>query len=397
MKKNSNILIFFLALVVVFTGCKKDDKEPMLDTTATVVPTWVTAPDQDTHFVLVKDSADVVLTNLEWTDVIYSVLNLPQPLYTLQLLLSTGLVGDSAWNEPIELLTLPEVTQSVTYGELNIAITKEIGSEFPEDTIITAGFRIKANVNANDVSSIIDAFTEVATFTVTPYISHIAVTPLYLIGAATTIGWNNADTSLPFSYDEASQVYRIVAALDPAGEWFKAFVIPGQWAPQWGTGEGATWETGPLVYRPTEEVDDPPALPAPPELGDYLITFDLVNEVYTVEVADIAQTMHVIGDATIAGWDNSLAVPMTKTAPGKFELETTLSADATEGFKFLVNQGAWAPMYGSVEGTAFENGVLIYRETEADPDPKSIPPPSTTGLYMIKMDIVGMSYTVTPQ
>ncbi len=44
-----------------------------------------------------------------------------------------------------------------------------------------------------------------------------------------------------------------------------------------------------------------------------------------------------------------------------------------EGFKFLVNQGAWAPMYGTEAGSAFESGVLVYRETEADPDPASPP------------------------
>lgn len=388
--------MIFLALAVVFNACKKDEKGPVLNTAATVVPTWVDSPAPDTYYKLEKDSADVDLTTLSWTEVVYDLANLPSPLYTVQVLLPAEDPASSTWRDPVEILTLSELTYTMTVGDLNTAIIKEIGNEFPEDTILSAGFRIVGNVNANDVSNTIDAFSEIAPFTVTPYTTLVKASPLYLIGAATSVGWNNADTSLPFSYDEANQVYKIVATLDPAGEWYKAFEVPGQWAPQWGTGDGATWETGPLVYRPTEDVEDPPALPAPPELGDYLVTFDLVNEVYTVEVADLAQTMHVIGDASEAGWDNTQAIPMTKTAPGIFEIETTLSADATEGFKFLVNQGAWAPMYGSVEGTAFEAGVLVYRETEGDPDPKSIPPPATTGLYKIVVNIVGMNYTVTP-
>jgi len=107
--------------------------------------------------------------------------------------------------------------------------------------------------------------------------------------------------------------------------------------------------------------------------------------------------MHIIGDATEAGWTNTLAIPMEKVAPGKFQLVANLNATATEGFKFLVNQGAWAPMYGTVEGAFFENGVLVYRETESDPDPKSIPPPTSTGSYLIEMDIVQMVYKVTAQ
>ncbi len=388
-------MIFFV-VAIVFSGCKKDDKEPVLNMAATVNPAWVLSPPSDTTFVLVRDSADMVLTSLEWTKVVYPLADLPFPLYTVQLLFPTNTLGGSEWGEPVELFTLSELTTTITQKALNKAIVAEIGTEFPEDTVVSVGFRIKSNVNANDVSNFIDAFTEVAPFSVTPYPTTFVVPPLYLLGGATTIGWNNADTSLQFSYDALNEVYKIVATLSPDDPYYKALEIPGQWAPQWGTDESATWETGPLVYRPTEDVPDPAALPAPPELGDYLITFDLVNEVYNVEVADIAQTMHVIGDASEAGWDNSLAIPMTKVAPGKFELETTLSSDATEGFKFLVNQGAWAPMYGSVPDAVFEGGVLIYRETEGDPDPTSIPPPTTTGVYLIKVDIVGMNYTVTP-
>ncbi len=397
MKKISILLAIFASAVIIFTGCKKDDRTPVLDIKATVNPAWLVAPTPDTHFQLVKDSADMVLTTLEWSDVVYSLSGLPSPLYSLQLLMADSTVADQVyWGEAIELFTFPETTRTVTYGELNTAIVKIIGTKFAEDTVITAGFRIKANVNANDVSNVIDAFSDIASYTVTPYSTSIEVPPLYLLGAATTIGWDNNNPELQFSYDAVNDVYKIVATLDPADPYYKAIVVLGQWAPQWGTDANATWESGILIYRPTEDVPDPAALPAPPEAGDYLITFDLTNEVYTVELANVPQTMHVIGDATEAGWDNSLAIPMTKVSPGIFELETTLSAEATEGFKFLVNQGAWAPMYGTNADGAFESGVLIYRETESDPDPRSIPPPSSTGTYKIVMNTVGMSYTVTP-
>jgi len=54
-------------------------------------------------------------------------------------------------------------------------------------------------------------------------------------------------------------------------------------------------------------------------------------------------------------------------------------------------------MYGTVEGAFLENGVLVYRETESDPDPKAIPPPTSTGSYLIEMDVVQMTYKVTAQ
>ncbi|MBU2554606.1 MAG: hypothetical protein KKF98_09130, partial [Bacteroidetes bacterium] len=169
MKKISILLAIFASAVIIFTGCKKDDRTPVLDINATVNPAWLVAPTPDTHFQLVKDSADMVLTTLEWSDVVYSLSGLPAPLYSLQLLMADSIVADQVyWGEAIELFTFPETTRTLTYGELNTAIVKIIGTKFAEDTVITAGFRIKANVNANDVSNVIDAFSEIASYTVTP-------------------------------------------------------------------------------------------------------------------------------------------------------------------------------------------------------------------------------------
>jgi starch-binding outer membrane protein SusE/F len=220
--------------------------------------------------------------------------------------------------------------------------------------------------------------------------------PLYLIGDGSAVGWNNQDTSLRFTWDNENLFYVIHATLT-GGAYIKAFEVYGQWAPQWGTDGTGTSEGGPLVYRPTEDDPDPAAIPTPADDGDYKITFDLINMVYTIEPSDLETTMHIIGDATLAGWDNTQAIPMDRTGPGKFELLTELNADASEGFKFLVNQGAWAPMYGTVADAAFESGVLVYRETEADPDPSTIPPPATSGAYLIELDIVAMTYSVTAQ
>ncbi len=223
----------------------------------------------------------------------------------------------------------------------------------------------------------------------------IPVLPLYLIGDGTTTGWDNTNTSLEFTYDSIDQLYQITATLGGGGLYYKALVVPGEWAPQWGTDETGTSVGGPLVYRPNETEPDPLAMPTPAQVGDYLITFDLLNLLYTIEDADLAQTMHLVGDATEAGWDNTAAIPMEKIAPGKFHLVANLDADAIEGFKFLVNQGAWAPMYGTIEGASFESGVLVYRETESDPDPRSIPPPETSGDYFIEINIIEMTYAVS--
>lgn len=113
-------------------------------------------------------------------------------------------------------------------------------------------------------------------------------------------------------------------------------------------------------------------------------------------LAGITKTLYLIGDASDAGWDAAAALPMNMDEPGIFSITTTLNADAGEGFKFLTTVGNWEPMYGRVADEPFEGGSLVYRAI-GDPDVPSIPPPPTTGSYLIEVDLVKMTYKVTAQ
>lgn len=384
MKKIAFIIIA-LAGFGFFNSCEKATQDPVLDLSKSTAAT-LTEPAANSELVFSEEIQDTVIT-FKWDPAVYNLGNLEKILYSLQFDFA-----DSSFKNARELVSTNETSFDITVKSLNnTLINHGIVPEIP----VNIEVRVVSRFNTSSSYSVLSSGN--LTLSVTTYDAAPTAPPLYLIGDGTSIGWNNNNTTLQFAFDNDLKVYKIVATLSGGGKWIKAFEVPGQWAPQWGTDATGTSESGPLVYRPTEDVPDPPAIPTPADPGDYLIVFDLINKAYTVTPATIAQTMHIIGDATTAGWDNTQAVPMTKVSPGKFELVTTLNASATEGFKFLVNQGAWAPMYGTVVGAAFENGVLIYRPTEADPDPKSIPPPATTGSYKIEMDIVQMTYKVTPQ
>jgi len=384
MKKIAFIIITIIGLGL-FSSCEKATQDPVLDLSKSTAAS-LTSPADNSQFVFTEEIQDTLIT-FKWNAAVYNLDNLEKILYSLQIDLA-----DSSFKNAKELVSTDETSFSMTVKSLNnTLITLGIAPEIPGNVEI----RVVSRFNTSSTYSVLNSGKLV--LTVTPYDAAPTAPPLYLIGDGTSIGWNNNNTTLQFAFDNDLKVYKIVATLSGGGKWIKAFEVPGQWAPQWGTDATGTSTGGPLVYRPTEDVPDPPAIPTPAEPGDYLIVFDLINKVYTVTPSTIAQTMHIIGDATEAGWTATAAIPMEKIAPGKFQLIANLNASATEGFKFLVNQGAWAPMYGTVEGAAFGNGVLIYRETEADPDPKSIPPPATTGSYLIEMDIVQMTYKVTPQ
>jgi hypothetical protein len=382
MKKITFILFAILGIGLLFS-CEKQDTEPVLDMSKTTPPS-LTMPEANSAFVLMKAEADSMIT-FSWSSVSYNLTDLENTKYTVQIDLA-----DSNFIHAADLGSTTATMLSIKQSKLNNTLLS-LGAT-PESPVAVT---VRVSSIINNQSKYTQTTSAVLPLSVTTYNTVVEAPPLYLIGDGSSVGWNNAATDLPFVYDDQAGVYKIVATLLP-NKFIKAIEIPGQWAPQWGTDASGTSVGGTLVYRPTEDVPDPAAIPTPAEEGDYMITFDLVNFVYTIEVADVAQSMHIIGDATEAGWNNAAAIPMDKVSPGVFKLVANLSADATEGFKFLVNQGAWAPMYGTVEGADFESGELVYRETEDDPDPKSIPPPSASGQYIIKMNTITMTYTVTP-
>jgi len=246
MKKILNIIVLFLAVSVVFTGCKKDDKTPVLDITATVNPAWIKAPASDTHFVLVEDSADVVLTNFEWSEVVYEMTNLPFPLYTLQLVfMEVDSVG-THWGESIDVITSSEKIASITYASLNKNILDEIGDDFNPDTILTIGFRVKANVNANNVSSYIDALSDIAPVLVTPYIPAVVGYPfLYVPGGYQ--GWSPGTAPQVFDFD-GDGIYNGYVFFPEGGSLEFKFTNQPDWN---GTNYGAGATPGSLNIDPT--------------------------------------------------------------------------------------------------------------------------------------------------
>ncbi|MCK9617885.1 MAG: SusF/SusE family outer membrane protein [Lentimicrobiaceae bacterium] len=110
------------------------------------------------------------------------------------------------------------------------------------------------------------------TYTITPVTG-----VLYLLGDATTAGWNNA-TPLEMT-KVAPGIFEITTTLTAGG--MKFLEVPGQWAPQWGTDATGTNSRGILIYRLDETVPDPTNIPSP-GAGTYTITVNLATQTYTI-------------------------------------------------------------------------------------------------------------------
>jgi len=126
---------------------------------------------------------------------------------------------------------------------------------------------------------------------------------------------------------------------------------------------------------------------------DFELVIDAVTEIYTLNVKAAGAAdpeLYMLGDGCAAGWDNTLALPLSGTAG-----EYTITTDLTGGgyIKFITTLGQWAPMYGTDADGTSAAGNLVFRETESDPDPGSIPV-DADGSYVITINTNDLTYTV---
>ncbi len=366
-------LILLLAATLMMQSCKEESTDPVLTLTQAQS---ITNPTNNENIVLTSAMKDDVWS-ITWSAAIYSLNNVGKTYYTVEL----DVAGNS-FSSPLNLGTTTDLNKDITVGELN---NKLILKGLPIDVPASLEMRVVASVEQKSEN----VYSEVVTFSVTPYGATVTVKPIYLLGSGSLVGWDNAQ-ALPFTYLEDGR-YEIVTTLTAGTDQFIKIISKlGAWAPQWGTDATGTSANGPLVYRPTEDVADPPAIPVPDVTSEYKIIVD--TALLTYEIFEFGY-VYILGDATLAGWDNTKALPFAKTGEGKFAITTTL--EGGKNWKIIDERGAWAPQWGT-DGTGTPNeGVLSYRETEAVPDPAAIAAPADSGTYLIEIDIINLTYKVT--
>lgn len=127
---------------------------------------------------------------------------------------------------------------------------------------------------------------------------------------------------------------------------------------------------------------------------DMELEINAVTELYTFTInpAGAAPEMFILGDGSLAGWDNAAALPMVG-ADGVYSITTTLLG-AGKYIKFITTLGQWAPMYGTDAAGTSTTGNLVFRPTESDPDPASIPAPDVEGVYTITINTNNLTYNI---
>lgn len=368
-------------VVSIISSCQEATKDPVLDINQTVLPI-ISTPSDGASFTLIKDEAENLLTNVEWTPSQYNLTNLEATKYVLQM----DLAGND-FADPYDLISTTGTSFSTTVGAMNTLL---LNLEIPPDE--AQGIELRVRSIINDISDYSEVFSDVITISITPYSDQVIIKPIYLIGGATTIGWDNTK-ALPMTHLGGGRFARVESLSQTGDNWIKFLSMLGAWAPQWGTDATGTLESGPLVYRPDEQTADPPSIPFTGDAGNYYVMADTVNLLY--ETFLTTGELYLVGDATPAAWDAGAAIAFTESDPHIFTLVTTLNA--TGGMKFLEIKGAWAPQWGTNAQGNNKQGLLIYRPNEGVQDPPSIPAPSAAGQYLITVDLTTMKYTIEAQ
>ncbi len=374
--KNIAILLLVVFGIGLVSSCKKEPKEPVLDMNQTNAAS-ISNPANGSSIVFTEGNQDSTLM-FNWTAAQYELTDLETTKYLLQMAKS-----GTNFEKPSELTSTSDLTYSTTYGVINAKLL--IAGEAP-GTPVNYDFRVVSFIN--NTTEYTNAYSASAMVELVPFEKALTTSPIYLLGSATTIGWDNM-LALELTYLEEGK-FAIVETLSGGAEFIKFISDLGAWAPQWGTDDTGTSEMGPLVYRPTEDIDDPLAIPCPEEAGDYYILADTANLTY--EVSKTSATLFLVGDASDAGWDNANGIPFTKESPGIFTLTTNLKAEG--GLKFLEVSGQWAPQWGTDDTGTADTGPLVYRPDEGTADPPNIVAPSSAGEYLITLNLITKTYTI---
>ena len=363
MKKFSIFLLTIIAFVG-FTSCEHDDD---------VV--FVAQPDTDGIMFTNSTAESYTLTNqtsaniaerFVWNEVDFDA---PTPV-TYELQGST--ISDFSSFDVIG--TTSENNLAVTVSQLmdlaeDAGLDNDPNTEMPNTGQVY--FRVRAYAG-DGASNSLETTSEMTSITVVLPEEGEEAEPakldLFLVGDATATRWDNTATSnnYPLYRDsENDNIYYYTGKLT-AGN-VKMIEIRGAWAPQYGG------ENGTLIYRPTEDVADPPAIPVESE-GYYTFTVNLEDMTYTLESYDASgateyDMIGLVGEGTTVGWPNDdNPTPDILLTQSSFDPHIWYAKDVVlseAGIKFRANQ-TWDVNWGGGEnfpsGQATGDDIIVSAE-----------------------------------
>jgi len=349
-----------------------------LVTTYPTNPATFSAPSNGDSFVLaIANAADVAMT-ISWSDdVLQSSLGV-----SVDYNIETAIAGSSFASASSLGMTTDVTTLDVTHEDLNeIAL----GLGIPADTAGDLDLRIVATItDANNIT--LTRTSASVTVSVTTY--NVTFPYIYLVGDATTPGWNPNNNNTPlFRSQTTPNTYHYTGYFNAGA--FKLLEVIGQWQPQWGTNDGST-----LAVNPGGGSD--PGTFNVSTAGYYTYTFSPLSagSAYTVASYDASTaptygTMGIIGQA-IGGWGDADEINFTQD-PNNPHLWYSLGVAFTNGEEFLIRANdMWNDVWRYTGSTELFGDALLAGSGN------NFPFTAPTGNYDVWFNDLDGSYVIIP-
>lgn len=378
--KYSFKIFSLLALVLGFAACNKVDdlpfynagNKPVLSSSVAVVA----APP--------ADSLKPVLT-LSWTNPAHAT-DSANMKYVIEID-STGRNFSKAVSRTVM------GARSTTYiaKELN-AIMLGFGFAFnvayDMDIRVTSSY---ANNNERIESNIIKV--KMTPYKIPPKVAPPASGRLFLVGNATTGGWNNP---VPVPTQEFAKLdsvtYAGVFDLSAGGEYL-VLPVNGDWTNKYSVADKTI---AGLAGGGDFGYNLPDNFPGPAIQGKYIITIDFQSGRTSVKpfLGTLPTNLFIVGDATPGGWNNPVPDPAQKlTRLNSAEWQVSLPMTGGKEFLLLPVNGDWANKYSVADKTIpglWNGGTFGYNL------PDNFPGPPTSGTYKVTVNFVNHKFTIKP-
>jgi hypothetical protein len=384
MKKILYGLILTGALSVLLFACKKEENKAWL-TNGTFFTAASNPLTSSVSTIVLDSSSGGTKKGITFT---WPAVNYTSPVvvtYTLQI---DSIKGTFA--KPVTVNMANATSKSYTMGDFN-TLAQSLG--LVPGTAGQLQMRLKADViqtNGN-TSAVPTTISNVINVTITPYSTipkpiYPVPAALFLVGDATTGGWNNP---VPVPTQQFTQIdpntFGIVTQLT-GGKQFLILPVNGDWSHKYAiTGAG---DPAGGAFVP----DAANNMVGPTTTGLYKIIVDFVKGTYTITPSnglEVPPNLYIVGDATAGGWNNPVPTPsqqFTQLTSGEFSITINLTSGAS--YLFLPLNGDWGHKYG---GNSATGGALL---SDGAVPGSNTPAPSTTGSYKVYVNFFTKQYTV---
>ncbi len=279
------------------------------------------------------------------------------------------------------------ITLKITYAAGNVqeAIVDMANTdEFKLDTaahkdsyIVQKTVTIPNSTDAGIYDYTFEIVTPAETVNVNQKVEIKKISTLFVLGDATTAGWNIDD---PVALNNTGpNTFTKSLTLDKNPKGFKFVLAKSSWAVNWGTSETTNLTPG-QSYAIVPNGNNMMIA----DSGAYVLNVDFNTGMFNVTAFAPPDSLYLVGGSTPAGWDPNVAIPFTKSAAGVFSIWAPLTINGS-GYKFLPNKGSWNGDWGQKPG---DPGKLLQ-------DGEENCPVTEDGFYKIDVNFNTMTFTAT--